>query len=148
MSKQSVITPAQISLVKETWGKVVPIADTAATLFYDRLFATSPQLAPMFDGVDLPEQRRKLVKAINLVVMSLDRFETLLPMIHELGQRHDGYGVEEAHYGQVGAALLWTLESGLGDAWSDAAAMAWTQAYQLLADTMIDGAREGARTAA
>ena len=142
------ITAAQIALVKDTWSKVVPIADTAAALFYQRLFEASPHLAPMFDGVDLPEQRNKLVKAINMVVMSLDRIDTLLPTIRELGQRHAGYGVEDAHYGDVGAALLWTLEAGLGDAWSDDAAGAWTRAYQLLSDTMIAGARDAAKSAA
>ena len=126
MSNPTAITPDQVALVKETWSKVVPIADTAATLFYDRLFETNPQLAPMFEGIDLPEQRNKLIKAINMVVMSLDRIDTLVPNIRELGQRHAGYGVEDAHYGDVGAALLWTLESGLGDAWSDDAAVAWT----------------------
>lgn len=145
---QEPVTTAQIELIKETWSKVVPIADTAATLFYQRLFETSPHLAPLFDGVDLPEQRNKLVKAINMVVMSLERIDTLVPTIRELGQRHVGYGVEEAHYADVGAALLWTLATGLGDAWSEDAASAWTNAYRLLADTMIEGARDGARTAA
>jgi hemoglobin-like flavoprotein len=142
------ITPAQIALVRETWSRVVPIADTAASLFYQRLFETNPQLAPMFAGVDMPEQRNKLVKAINMVVMALDRIDTLLPMIRDMGRRHAGYGVSDEHYSQVGAALLWTLETGLGDNWSDEAALAWTLAYQLLADTMIAGAREGARSAA
>ena len=142
------ITIEQINLVKETWGKVVPIADTAASLFYAHLFETSPHLAPMFDGVNLPEQRKKLIKAINLVVVSLEHIETLVPMIREMGARHVGYGVEDAHYGEVGAALLWTLKTGLGDAWSDEAAEAWTRAYQLLSATMIAGANEAARSAA
>lgn len=146
MSNQ--MTPAQIALVKETWAKVVPIADSAASLFYTRLFETSPQLAPMFAGVDFAQQRKKLVQAINMVVISLDRVDTLLPMIRDLGLRHAGYGVRDEHYGQVGAALLWTLQTGLGDDWSDEAAMAWTLAYQLLADTMIAGAQQGTRGAA
>ena len=142
------ITPADIALVKQTWGKVVPIANTAATLFYERLFATNPQIAPMFAGVDLPEQRKKLVKAITLVVMSLDRIDTLLPMIREMGLRHAGYGVSDEHYDQVGGTLLWTLQAGLGEAWSEEAASAWTAAYRLLADTMIAGAHVGSRSAA
>jgi nitric oxide dioxygenase len=148
MNKQTAITAAQIDLVKETWGTVVPIADTAAQLFYDRLFATSPQLEPMFAGTDLPQQRKKLVKAINTVVVSLDRIETLLPVIRDMGRRHVGYGAEAAHYGQVGSALLWTLETGLGDAWSDDAAMAWTKAYQMLAEVMLEGAAASSKNAA
>ena len=135
------ITPAQIALVRETWSKVVPIADTAASLFYERLFEITPQLAPMFAGVDLPEQRNKLVKAINMVVVALDRIDTLLPMIRDMGRRHE-------HYGPVGAALLWTLQTGLEDDWSDEASQAWALAYQLLADTMMAGARASTRSAA
>jgi hemoglobin-like flavoprotein len=148
MSNETAITAKQIELVKQTWGKVVPIADTASKLFYDRLFETSPQLAPMFRGVDLASQRQKLVKAINMVVMSLERIDTLLPTIRELGKRHVAYGVEETHYAEVGAALLWTLETGLGDAWSDEAEAAWTRAYRLLSGVMMEGAKQGVRNAA
>ncbi len=148
MNNEIAITPAQIDLVKETWGKVIPISETASRLFYDRLFETSPQLAPMFYGVDLVSQRQKLVKAINMVVMSLERIDSLIPSIHDLGRRHLNYGAEEAHYAQVGAALLWTLETGLGEDWSEAAETAWTNAYQLLASVMLEGAKEGMKNAA
>jgi hemoglobin-like flavoprotein len=148
MSKQTAMTAAQIDLVKETWGMVVPIADTAAQLFYDRLFATNPQLEPMFAGTDLPQQRKKLVKAINTVVLSLDRIETLIPVIRDMGQRHAGYGAEAAHYDQVGSALLWTLEAGLGDAWAEDATIAWTKAYQMLADVMLEGVGTSSKNAA
>jgi hemoglobin-like flavoprotein len=148
MSRQTSITTAQIELVKETWAKVAPIADTAAKQFYDRLFETNPQISPMFDGTNLPEQRRKLVKAINMAVISLERFETKVPVIRNLGYNHVFYGVKEWHYGQVGATLLWTLEAGLGDEWSNEAAMAWAIAYQMIADVMIKGARQHARSAA
>jgi hemoglobin-like flavoprotein len=148
MGKQTAITTAQIDLVKETWGKIIPIADTAAKLFYDRLFETNPQIAPMFDGTDLPSQRRKLVKAINRVVMSLDRFDTMVPIIRNLGYHHVFYGVKYWHYGQVGAALLWTLNAGLGEEWSNEAAEAWAIAYQMIADVMVEGARQHVRSAA
>ncbi len=148
MNNEIAVTPAQIDLVKETWAKVIPISETASRLFYDRLFQTSPHLAPMFYGVDLVSQRQKLVKAINMVVMSLERIDTLVPSIRDLGQRHLNYGAEEAHYAQVGAALLWTLETGLGEDWSEAAEEAWTNAYQLLASVMLEGAKEGMKSAA
>jgi hemoglobin-like flavoprotein len=50
------------------------------------------------------------------------------PTIADLGKRHPGYGVTDAHYDSVGAALLWRLEQGLGEA--------WTAAYALLAGVM------------
>ncbi len=148
MNNAIAVTPEQIAVVKATWAKVVPISEFASRLFYDRLFETSPHLAPMFYGVDLVSQRQKLVKAINMVVMSLERIDTLIPTIRELGHRHLSYGAEESHYGEVGAALLWTLETGLGEDWSLEAETAWTNAYQLLASVMLEGAREGMKSAA
>jgi nitric oxide dioxygenase len=148
MNNEIAVTPEQIALVKETWSRVIPISEIASRLFYDRLFETSPHLAPMFYGVDLVSQRQKLVKAINMMVMSLERIDTLIPEIRELGKRHLNYGAEEAHYAEVGAALLWTLEAGLGDNWSREAETAWTNAYQLLASVMLEGAKEGMQNAA
>ena len=140
MSKDATITAEQIDIIETTWSQVVPIAETASSLFYQRLFETSPHLAPMFEGIDLGSQRQKLVKAINMVVVSLRKIETLIPVIEDLGKRHVGYGVRAAHYDDVGAALLWTLETGLGDAWSEEAKVAWSNAYGLLASVMLAGA--------
>jgi nitric oxide dioxygenase len=40
----------------------------------------------------------------------------------------------------VGAALLWTLERGLGQAWTPAVASAWSEVYRLLSDIMRNAA--------
>jgi hemoglobin-like flavoprotein len=96
----------------------------------------------MFDSVDFPQQRKKLIQAINMVVMSLDKINTLIPTIKALGNRHVEYGVEDHHYAQVGDALLWALETGLSDDWTHEAKVAWTTAYQLLAGVMIEGDSE------
>ena len=136
------MSPEQKKLVQETWQQVVPIADTAATLFYERLFDTNPEIRDLFSGVDLPAQRAKLIQALGMVVGALDRFDTLFPAIAALGRRHAGYGVTDAHYDAVGAALLWTLEKGLGDAWSDDAKSAWAAAYAAVAGIMRSAAAE------
>ena len=137
MSNNSNLTAEQITLVKDSWAKVVPIAEIASELFYERLFFVNPELRPYFEGVNLPAQRSKLIKAINMVVVSLDRIETLVPMIGELGKRHVSYGVKDEHYQQVGEALLWTLKTGLKKHWNGEVKAAWTAAYQLLAEVMI-----------
>jgi hemoglobin-like flavoprotein len=113
------MTPAQKAAVKDTWAQVVPIADEAAGLFYDRLFEIDPTTRPLFKPERMPEQRRKLVQALAAVVGGLDNLGAILPAIQELGRRHAGYGVTESHYRSVDAALLWTLERGLGPAWTD-----------------------------
>jgi nitric oxide dioxygenase len=57
-----------------------------------------------------------------------------------LAKRHVGYGVKAVHYATVGAALLWTLEKGLGPSWTPELAAAWTLAYTTLSGFMIQEA--------
>ena len=139
---EKLMSSEKSALVRQTWQQVVPIADTAARLFYDRLFEIDPQLRVMFDGVDLKSQRRKLIQALAMVVDALDRIEELVPVIEALGRRHAAYGVSDAHYETVGTALIWTLKNGLGDAWSEEVEIAWTEAYLLLAKVMRAAAAE------
>jgi hemoglobin-like flavoprotein len=130
------LTADDIAIVQRTWQQVAPIADTAAGLFYDRLFATDPDLRAMFSAVDLDMQKKRLMEALSFVIGALDNFDALVPTIAALGQRHVGYGVTPAHYFTVGSALLHTLEQGLGDQWTDTVAAAWTNTYTAIADIM------------
>jgi hemoglobin-like flavoprotein len=138
------VSPEQKELVKQTWLKVAPMADAAARLFYDRLFEIDATTRPLFKTTDLTEQRRKLIQALTMVVQGLDHLEALVPTIADLGRRHAQFGVTDAHYDTVGAALLWTLEQGLGSEWSLEVKAAWSGAYALLADVMRKAAGEAA----
>ncbi len=137
------MTPMQKTLVQQSFKQVVPIADTAATIFYERLFATTPALRPLFKG-DLTEQKKKLVQMLAYCVGKLDAPDELLPAVRALGRRHVGYGVTDEHYQLVGAALLSTLEIGLGAAFTAEVRDAWTAVYQVLSATMIEGTRAAA----
>jgi nitric oxide dioxygenase len=130
------MTPDQISLVQDSFKKVVPIADVAADLFYGRLFEIAPEVKPMFRG-DIKEQGRKLMATLGVVVTGLTRLETVLPAASTLARKHVDYGVKAEHYTPVGVALLWTLEKGLGDAWTPELADAWGTAYGTLSHFMI-----------
>lgn len=130
------MTPSQIELVQNSFAKVAPISDQAATIFYDRLFEIAPQVRAMFPD-DLTEQRKKLMGTLAVVVGGLSNLETVLPAASALAKRHVGYGAKPEHYLVVGSALLWTLEKGLGDAWTDGVAAAWTAAYGTLSGYMI-----------
>jgi len=136
------MSPEQKTLVKETWQNVAPLADAAARLFYDRLFEIDPTTRPLFNAATLAEQRRKLIQALTVVVQGLDHLETLVPTVAELGRRHVRYGVTDGHYETVGAALLWTLEQGLGSRWTPEVKGAWSSAYTLLANVMRAAASE------
>jgi hemoglobin-like flavoprotein len=135
------MTPQQKELVKKTWTMVIPIADTAAELFYARLFELDPAVKPMFKG-DMKEQGAKLMKTIGIAVSALDVVEPLVPVLKDMGAKHAGYGVKDADYDTVAAALLWTLEKGLDDAYTDEVKNAWAAVYTVLADVMKQGASE------
>ena len=136
------MSPEEKALVKETWQKVLPIADTAARLFYERLFEIDATARPLFRTTNLTEQRRKLIQALTMVVQRLEHVEKLATALADLARRHASYGVSNAHYDSVGAALLWTLEQGLGSAWTPQARTAWLHAYALVADVMRGAASE------
>ena len=140
------MTPQQIELVKKTWVMVVPIADTAAELFYGRLFELEPSYREMFNN-DMTEQGKKLMKTINIAVEALDDVEPLIPTLKQMGADHAGYGVVDRDYNVVGAALLWTLEKGLGEVFTDEVKNAWAAVYEVLANTMKAGAAEAAKAA-
>jgi hemoglobin-like flavoprotein len=133
------MTPQQITLIQQSWAEVVPITDTAAGLFYQRLFALDPEVRPLFKG-DMREQGQKLMKMLGLVVNSLGRLDELVPAAQDMARRHVGYGVKPAHYDTVGAALLWTLEQGLGSKFTDEVKAAWASAYGVLSQVMKDAA--------
>ena len=130
------MTPDQVALVQDSFKKVAPISDVAADLFYGRLFEVAPQVQPMFKG-DMKEQGRKLMATLGVVVTGLTRLETVLPAASALAKQHVAYGVKAEHYPIVGGALLWTLEKGLGDAWTPELASAWTTAYGTLSGYMV-----------
>jgi hemoglobin-like flavoprotein len=139
-----VMTGEQITLVRESFEQVLPIADAAAALFYARLFDRDPKLERLFEG-DIAEQGRKLMQMLGVAVRSLDRLDQLLPALHALGARHVGYGVREEHYETVGGALLWTLKKGLGDSFTPEVKAAWAEVYAALAGAMKAGAAAASR---
>ena len=134
------MTPRQKTLVQETFAQVIPISEQAAALFYGRLFEIAPAVKPLFKG-DMQEQGRKLMQIIGHCVAGLDQLDGLVPVVRELGRKHVGYGVTDGDYASVGSALLWTLEQGLGPAFTPDVKAAWAAVYQVLASTMRTAAK-------
>jgi nitric oxide dioxygenase len=130
------MTPTQVKLVQDSFAKVAPISEQAAALFYGRLFEIAPEVKPLFKG-DMTEQGRKLMGTLAVVVNGLGDLNAILPAASALAKRHVSYGVTPDHYAPVGAALLWTLERGLGPQWTPELAAAWAAAYATLSGFMI-----------
>ena len=133
------MTQDQITLVRSSFARVVPISEQAAGLFYDRVFELAPQVRPLFKG-DLREQGRKLMAMLGTITAKLDDLDTLVPAAQQLARRHVNYGVEPAHYAVVGQALIDTLARGLGDDFTPDTRAAWQTAYATLSGVMIDAA--------
>ncbi len=129
------MTPDEKRLVQTTFAQVVPISEQAAALFYGRLFELNPALRSLFKG-DMREQGRKLMQVLGTCVSKLDALDEILPAVEDLGKRHATYGVADADYDTVASALLWTLEKGLGPAFTPEVKAAWTTVYTTLAGAM------------
>ena len=133
------MTENQVTLVQGTFAKVAPIADTAAGIFYAKLFELDPSLKPLFKS-DIKEQGKKLMSMIGAAVGGLSNLGALVPIVQELGRRHVEYGVTSEHYDTVASALLYTLEKGLGESWTPEVQEAWVEVYTVLASTMKEAA--------
>ena len=130
------MTPDQVKLVQQSFARVAPISEAAAVLFYGRLFEIAPTVKSMFPA-DMTEQRRKLMAMLAAVVSGLGNLPSILPAASALARRHVSYGARAEHYPVVGAALLWTLQKGLGENWTPEVADAWSAAYETLSRYMI-----------
>lgn len=137
------MTPEQIALVKDSWAKVVPISEQAAGLFYGKLFEAYPEVQPYFKG-DMQDQGRKLMAMIGMAVNGLDDLGPLVPAVQAMGKRHVGYGVKDEDYDKVAECLIWTLEQGLGAAFTPDTRTAWVLMYTTVADVMKAAAAEAA----
>jgi hemoglobin-like flavoprotein len=135
------MTEDQKTLIRSSFARIAPDAPAVAALFYDRLFTIDPTLKALFKG-DMPEQGRKLMSMIGVAVANLDNLEAIIPAVQQLGARHAGYGVPNDSYTTVGAALLWTLEQGLGPDYTPQMAQAWTDCYATVAAVMQQGAAQ------
>lgn len=135
------MTPDQIEIVQSTFKEVLKIKDQAADLFYNRLFEMDPSLRGMFPG-DMKSQKQKLMATIGVAVAGLKNPPSILATVKALGARHADYGVTARHYDTVGAALIWTLEQGLGPAFTPQVKEAWLAVYGLLSSVMQEAANE------
>jgi methyl-accepting chemotaxis protein len=125
--------------VQSTWKIVESIAPEAAALFYRNLFEADPALQPLFKG-DMEEQGKKLMQMIGAAGEKLSDLDSLVPILQSLAIRHKGYGVNTAHYETVGAALMKTLEQGLGPTFTSQVRASWSEVYSLMSSVVVAAA--------
>ena len=133
------MTPEQITLVQSSFASLGPRLPELAAQFYREMFRRDPALRELFT-TDMAEQRVRFAEKLTEIVHAIPRLDELLGHTRELGARHVGYGVRVADYGTVEQALLDALAVVLGDQFDSATRQAWTMAYNLVAETMLEGA--------
>jgi hemoglobin-like flavoprotein len=132
------LTPRQVALVQSSFQDVLPLAETAGVLLYERIFALAPATRALFAG-DVRPQAARLMAAVKTTVEGLDDLDAVAPFLVKLGARHVRYGVRPEHFDVAGGALLWTLEQGLGEAFTAEVREAWTAAWTVIAGAMTAG---------
>lgn len=135
------MTSAEIALIENSWDYIILNMEEAGELFYSRLFEIKPELSSLFKG-DIRNQSRKLTSMITFLVQKLNTLDEVKKDIVALALRHNNYNVKPEYYHSVGAALLWTLEEGLGTQWTDELKSAWMNLYVALSNMMIQASQK------
>ncbi|MGH8938520.1 MAG: globin domain-containing protein, partial [Actinomycetes bacterium] len=133
----------EIGLVEESLRLLEESSDRVVGYFYASLFLEAPQLRALFPAA-MDTQRDRLFRALTGAVRNMHDPDRLVPMLHQLGQNHRKYGVKPEHYDIVGRALRVALARHLEDLWVPELEQAWVRFYDVMARTMIEGAREAA----
>ncbi|NDR56139.1 globin family protein [Aliiruegeria sabulilitoris] len=131
---------SQITLIQQSYAKLVPSKQQAGEIFYAKLFEIAPEVRPLFKE-NVTEQAGKLMTMLGTVVNGLRDLHKVTPIARKMAVEHVGYGVKPAHYEPVGAALIATLEAGLGEDFTLETREAWVEAYSILSTAMIDAAK-------
>src|SRR5215471_1041162 len=133
------MTPEQITLVQTSYQSLGPRLPDMAARFYQELFRRDPALRSLFT-IDLAEQQVRFARKLTELVEAIPRLDDLLAHTRALGARHVGYGVRAADYQTLGDALLAALAALLDDSFDARTREAWALAYNLVAETMLEGA--------
>ena len=131
------LTKKEIAAIKKSWAVMRKIdPHVVADVFYSKLFFDNPELRKMFPQ-DMEGQYRKLIDMLNTIIARIEKLDELKGDIVAMSKRHVEYGVKPEQYNLVGKALLWTLQKGLGNEWTDEMKSAWINCYAVLSGTMI-----------
>lgn len=136
------MNPCEITLVKASFNRLIPLADQVVPLFFARLFELDPHLR-MLVGGDMTEQGRKLMNRAAQTVNALDRPEAIVSVLRDLAARELGPGTKEEHYFTIGTAWLWALEKGLGAEFTPGVRAAWTTVFTYVIHRLVQAQREG-----
>ncbi|MGH3918739.1 MAG: globin domain-containing protein [Pseudonocardiaceae bacterium] len=130
-----------VRLIRESYEVIQPRAEEVVRFFYATLFAIAPATRELF-AANMEVQHGRFLKALTYVVQKADQPDELLPFLRQLGRDHRKFGVQTQHYDLMGTALVTALKQYAGQAWTPQVEKAWSDAYNLIAKTMLEAAAE------
>ena len=126
-----------VQVLEQSFGLLAPHINEVVDRFYEELFARYPQVVPLFKNTDKKKQSQKLIGALKLVMNNLNNVDALAKTLTALGERHQGYGAVEEHYGAVATTLLDVMQEFAGQAWTQEVHDAWSHALGTIAEVML-----------
>ncbi|MBG9563943.1 NO-inducible flavohemoprotein [Brevibacillus agri] len=128
-----------IDIIKSTVPVLEVHGTTITKRFYQRMFANHPELLNIFNHANQKQGRQQtaLANAVYAAALYIDKLETILPVVKQIGHKHRSLGIKPEHYPIVGENLLGAIKEVLGDAATDEIIEAWAEAYGVIADAFI-----------
>jgi hemoglobin-like flavoprotein len=128
-----------VKLLEDSFARIRPHGKDFASTFYKNLLTDYPELRPLFASTTMPDQEKKLMMTLVLVINNLRNLTYLTNILRDLGDRHVRYGINPEHYPMVGVTLVKTFESFLGSDWTPEVKQAWINGYGAIVDLMLAG---------
>lgn len=133
-----------LDALETSFDLIAPRGEELVETFYRRLFAAAPSVRPLFAETDMRRQKTKLLATLVVLRKSLPDLDAIIPKLRQLGGRHDAYGARPEHYALVGSTLIASMAELAGDAWRREYERAWSDAFDVVAGAMLEGAAAGA----
>lgn len=133
------LDPQTIAIVKATVPAISQHGEELTRTFYAAMLGENPELFSQFNRDDQENgaQPKRLAQTILAYAANLDKLEVLGTAVEKIAQRHCDTNVRADQYPMVGKYLLQAMKTVLGDAVTPEVAAAWGEAYQQIADILI-----------
>ena len=132
----------------ETIKSTVPVLEVKGTeittVFYKNMFENHPELLNIFNHANQKKGRQQTALANTVLAAAtyIDKLESIIPVVKQIGHKHRSLGIKPEHYPIVGEYLLGAIKQVLGDAATDDIINAWAEAYGVIAQVFIDIEKE------
>eukprot|EP01125_Pyxidicula_operculata_P012619 TRINITY_DN414_c0_g1_i1.p1 TRINITY_DN414_c0_g1~~TRINITY_DN414_c0_g1_i1.p1 ORF type:complete len:607 (-),score=123.11 TRINITY_DN414_c0_g1_i1:242-2062(-) len=145
------LTDRQKELIRNSWQALQLVQDFRSEtdglkrfskVFYPLFFKANPAGQRLFDTVNLENQARSLTNMLTWIVSNLDNLPSLVPVLAQMGGRHEIYGVKPEEYKSFAKSIGESFKKILGNEISEEAIKAWYLCITQIAELMTTAAKK------